>query len=106
MAIPLGTEKKGQVVLVAVLFVFILGFGGWSSMAFLLRPLRRHGQYRLRRRLRCWRHRCACGRRGTKAERCEPGPDAAPGEAGAKRECRVRRHRAQYLFRRLRPGAD
>lgn len=30
MAIPLGTEKKGQVVLVAVLFAFILGYGGWQ----------------------------------------------------------------------------
>lgn len=30
MAMPLGTEKKGQVYLVIVLFVFILGFGGWQ----------------------------------------------------------------------------
>ncbi|MGA2809224.1 MAG: hypothetical protein ABSE87_13925 [Terracidiphilus sp.] len=30
MALPLGTEKKGQVYLVVVLFAFILGFGGWQ----------------------------------------------------------------------------
>jgi pyruvate/2-oxoglutarate dehydrogenase complex dihydrolipoamide acyltransferase (E2) component len=30
MALPLGTEKKGQVVLVVVLFAFILGLGGWQ----------------------------------------------------------------------------
>jgi hypothetical protein len=30
MALRLGAEKKGQVVLVAVLFAFILGFGGWQ----------------------------------------------------------------------------
>jgi hypothetical protein len=38
MAIPLGTEKKGQVVLVAVLFVFILGFGGWELYGFFATP--------------------------------------------------------------------
>lgn len=38
MAIPLGTEKKGQVVLVAVLFVFILGFGGWELYGFFSTP--------------------------------------------------------------------
>jgi hypothetical protein len=30
MALALGTEKKSQVVLVAVLFAFILGYGGWQ----------------------------------------------------------------------------
>jgi hypothetical protein len=30
MALRLGTEKKGQVALVAVLFAFIVGFGGWQ----------------------------------------------------------------------------
>jgi hypothetical protein len=30
MAMPLGTEKKGQVILVIVLFAFILGYGGWK----------------------------------------------------------------------------
>jgi len=30
MALQLGTEKKWQVYLVAVLFTFILGFGGWE----------------------------------------------------------------------------
>src|SRR5579863_3733760 len=30
MALRLGTEKKWQVYLVAVLFAFILGFGGWE----------------------------------------------------------------------------
>lgn len=38
MAIPLGTEKKGQVVLVAVLFAFILGFGGWQLYGFFASP--------------------------------------------------------------------
>jgi hypothetical protein len=38
MAIPLGTEKKGQVVLVAVLFAFILGFGGWELYGFFATP--------------------------------------------------------------------
>jgi|HubBroStandDraft_1064217.scaffolds.fasta_scaffold48913_2 hypothetical protein len=30
MALQMGTEKKWQVYLVAVLFAFILGFGGWQ----------------------------------------------------------------------------
>jgi hypothetical protein len=30
MALALGTEKKSQVILVAVLFTFILGYGGWQ----------------------------------------------------------------------------
>jgi hypothetical protein len=30
MAIPLGTEKKSQVILVVVLFAFILAYGGWQ----------------------------------------------------------------------------
>ena len=32
MALRLGTEKKGQVALVVVLFAFILGYGGWQIL--------------------------------------------------------------------------
>jgi hypothetical protein len=38
MALPLGTEKKGQVVLVVVLFAFILGFGGWQIYGMFAGP--------------------------------------------------------------------
>lgn len=38
MAMPLGAEKKWQVYLVAVLFAFILGFGGWQVYNQFLAP--------------------------------------------------------------------
>lgn len=38
MALRLGTEKKGQVILVAVLFTFILGFGGWQIYGMFASP--------------------------------------------------------------------
>ncbi|MDR3751808.1 MAG: hypothetical protein P4K94_10025 [Terracidiphilus sp.] len=38
MALRLGTEKKGQVVLVIVLFVFILGLGGWQIYGMFASP--------------------------------------------------------------------
>ena len=38
MALKLGTEKKGQVVLVVVLFAFILGFGGWELYGYFATP--------------------------------------------------------------------
>jgi hypothetical protein len=38
MALRLGTEKKGQVILVAVLFTFILGFGGWEIYGMFATP--------------------------------------------------------------------
>jgi len=38
MALRLGTEKKGQVILVAVLFTFILGFGGWQIYGMFAGP--------------------------------------------------------------------
>lgn len=38
MALRLGTEKKGQVYLVAVLFSFILGYGGWEIYGMFATP--------------------------------------------------------------------
>jgi hypothetical protein len=38
MALRLGTEKKGQVILVVVLFTFILGFGGWQIYGMFASP--------------------------------------------------------------------
>jgi hypothetical protein len=38
MAMRLGTEKKWQVYLVVVLFVFILGFGGWQIYGIFAGP--------------------------------------------------------------------
>jgi hypothetical protein len=38
MALRLGTEKKGQVIAVAVLFTFILGFGGYQIYGMFASP--------------------------------------------------------------------
>lgn len=38
MAMKLGTEKKGQVVLVVVLFAVVLGFGGWELYGYFATP--------------------------------------------------------------------
>lgn len=38
MALALGTEKKSQVILVAVLFTFILGYGGWQLYGIFAGP--------------------------------------------------------------------